>query len=411
MTALTTFVTEMACLGWASTQATVCGVAIRRARRTYSVARADGADGADRADGAPTRDVLLVRPVAGDEPGLEERLVARGGVHRVVIAVRSQEDAATPAARAAIACIDGEADATLVETHAEGPNMKASQLAHVVTHHREGAQIVVVADSDVALGPNDVTALLDALAHDTKLGAAWCPVTFVPPQLDGRAIGAGDRATVAILVASLHAFPILAAIDRSLFVGKLFAIRADALAATGGFEAQTRVLGEDVELARALRRAGWRTAAIAHVARATRSTATLRETASRMARWLFVVKGQRPALVLSYPLLLAAVVPFALLVALLVCGPTPSFVPSCSLAAVVAARLAVSFEGRRLAGIRRGVLAGLVDIVLADLVLGFAVVSALGSRTLAWRGESLRLEGARLTRERAPTELNSERPR
>jgi len=388
---------SLVALVWAAAQVIVSGVAIRRARRAFG-----GATLGQAAD-APS-DTLLVRPIAGDERGLTERLAATGGARRVVFAVRSPDDAAVPAAEAAKAGLSG-AEARLVVTGAEGPNMKACQLAHVLAE-ADAEPVVVFADSDVSLAPSAVLELTEALAKDPRLGAVFAPVAFVPSGPRSR----GDRATVAILTASLHAFPLLAALDGGLFVGKVFAVRTPALEAVGGFGALRHVLGEDTELARRLRAARLGITFVPQIARATRGGVTLADVTARMTRWLLVVRGQRPWLLPSYPLLLAGVLPFAALVGALALS-TPASLPTGALmlGAVLAARLSVSFTGRALAGIERSLVAALVDVALADLVLGWATLRALTTRTLAWRGEPLRLTGGVLSRD-AETNKNKTKP-
>jgi hypothetical protein len=59
--------------------------------------------------------------------------------------------------------------------------------------------------------------------------------------------------------------------------------------------------------------------------------------------------------------------------------------------AVLFARLAVAFEGRRIAGLRRGLGVAFVDVVLADAVLLSALFRAATSREVAWRGQVLRV--------------------
>jgi hypothetical protein len=59
--------------------------------------------------------------------------------------------------------------------------------------------------------------------------------------------------------------------------------------------------------------------------------------------------------------------------------------------AVLAARLSVAFEGRRIAGLPRALGAALVDVVLADVVLLWALLRAVTSREVAWRGQILRV--------------------
>lgn len=343
----------------------------------------------------------LVRPCAGREDGLARRLArCPAPVARVVFAVASEDDEARPAADEARASLAREGlDARVVITRARGPNAKADQLARAL----EGADadVVVVADSDVAIAPGDLEALLAPL-EDPGVAASWAaPVEIAP------ATGA-DRASAAVLAASLHAFPLLSALDPGCFVGKLFAIRARALEAAGGFAALRAHLGEDMELARRLRAHGLRVTRAPIAARSEARGRTWPAVIARYARWVSVIRAQRSALVWSYPLLF---VPTAPLLALCLAAARSS--PALGLALVtvtIALRVATvaiarahagvgSALARAHAGVRGSALAFLRDAALADALLWAAWGRALTRRTVTWRGAELRVErGGTLSR-------------
>lgn len=363
--------------GWAAVQVVVCAVAIVRVRRAFS----------SRGATAPARDgVVLVRPLAGDERGLADRLVATGGAPRIVLAVADADDTANAAARHALAKL-GDA-ATLVVTHPEGPNRKADQLARAIARAAPDARTIVVCDSDVAPTPAALDALLGAIADGTGTSAAFCPVA----EDDRGSFGA--RASSAVTRGSLHAFAILGTLDRSLFVGKLFAIRADALRDAGGFEAVRGTLGEDAALARRLRDTGARHRIVPYVVGADRGAPSMRDTVARFARWLLVVRADRPALLATYPLLLAGALP--LVVAALAVAARGGAEALGGAFAVVLARVAVARQGRTLAGARRSLGACVVDVVLADTVLLAALMRAIAGGAFTWRGVPLKVRGGAL---------------
>jgi ceramide glucosyltransferase len=200
---------------------------------------------------------LLVRPCAGAEASLGRALgstsaAVRSFPIRVRFALASREDAAlAEAARAADRLNAEGTDASVVVSGAIAPNRKADQLARTLANELDPPSIVIVADSDVDLSGVSLDALVRPL-DDPRVAAAWAaPVEVAPTTI-------GDRASAAVLDASLHSFGLLAALDRNGMVGKLFAVRRDALEHVGGFGAMVEHLGEDMELARRLRAAGWR---------------------------------------------------------------------------------------------------------------------------------------------------------
>jgi ceramide glucosyltransferase len=368
---------SLAAVSWsASLAATATWAAIqtRRGRLSGAVVRAV-ASGQGR--------VLLLRPCAGDERHLERALrssrLLDGCAIRFLVA--GHADPVLPAIERVRAELVAQGrDAQVRVTGASAPNMKVAQLARAL--EGETADVIVIADSDVELSLDAVRALLAPLASG-EAEAAWVPPVETAPST------MADRASASVLDASLHAFPLLAGIDRSGMVGKLFAVRRVALEAVGGFASLTDRLGEDVELARRLRARGLRVRACPAVAASLAAGRSWREVVRRYARWIAVVRAQRPSLLASYPLLFAA---------------TPSIVALALLATVregagglvalafaLVARFAVAVLARLRA--ERPVQPARVvfDGLVADGVLLAAFATAMTTREVEWRGRRLAL--------------------
>jgi len=331
--------------------------------------------------GAEADDAVLVRPLAGVERGLADRLSRAGGARVVRFALGTADDGAAPLARdAAKALRERGLDAAVIVTRARGPNHKSDQLARALaTDAGRAARIVVVADSDVDLGDDAVTRLLDAM---NGADAAWAP-----PVERGPTTTWGDRASQAVLGASLHSFPLLAGIHPSGLVGKLFAVRREALDAVGGFAALTTFLGEDMELARRLREAGSRVIVAPLVAHAMGSGRELRDVLARYVRWLLVVRAQRAYLLPSYPFLLAATpLLLGLLIASLARHDTVLLVATC---AGLLVRLGIACMARSVGGQRFAPVTAIGQSLLADATLMIAFGLALSTRTITWRGRCL----------------------
>jgi ceramide glucosyltransferase len=358
--------------GWVAMYAAAAVIAVVRAMaRRESVSEGE----------SENRGVLLVRPLAGEEVGLARRLGETGGAEFVIFAVGSLVDPAEPIAQRVAALLRARGiDATVFVTNAVGPNHKADQLARTLALPGvRGRQIVVVADADVELGTDAVRRLAAALGDSD---AVWAP-----PVERGRARTWGDRASHAVLDASLHSFPLLAGIDPHGLVGKLFAVRRSALESVGGFGALTRYLGEDMELARRLRLGGRAVTVAPRLAIATAEGRSLRGAIARFARWLLVVRAQRPLLLLSYPLLLAAS-PLLLTVLAIAIARHDG-----ALATVAVSGLAVRFGiacfARATAGLNIAPVAAALQMVGGDLVLLTALAMACAARDVIWRGRRL----------------------
>ncbi len=173
-------------------------------------------------------------------------------------------------------------------------------------------------------------------------------------------------------------------------VGKLCALRCASLAAAGGFGSLESILGEDLELARRFARRGEKVAVAPVLAVSLASGRDLPDIVARYARWLAVVRWQRPLLMASYPLLFAATP--LLVVASLVAG-APVIAGVALMVRVLVARGAQAVCGRR------GSLAtALIEACLADALLLTAWVRVCASRHVVWRGARLRVRaGGRLS--------------
>jgi hypothetical protein len=336
--------------------------------------------------------VLVLRPCAGRDADLEGNLrslldAGREGLSvRCVLAVGSASDEAFVAAKQAAEWLRAhEIETELALTEAVGPNHKVDQLARALAGRR--ASVVLVADSDVDLRGVDLAALVAPL----RAGDAACWASVAERGASG---ALGDRASVAILAGGLHGFALLSRLDPAGMVGKLFAVRADALENVGGFSSMTRFLGEDVELSRRLRAEGYAVRARELGVFSSASGRTLGSARDRYARWMLVVRTQRGALMASYPLLFFAA-PLQVLFAAALAPSRPLWALALALVAV-SARVLVAIGARRAARLSLTARAALVDPWLGDAVLLSAWLRALTLREVCWRGGVLRFDRAGL---------------
>ncbi len=335
--------------------------------------------------------VLLVRPCAGLEPALLRSLSSIATPPADVrvsyrFAIGSASDPALPIVQAATASLRKVGvDAAWLITQADAPNHKAAQIEAVLANEPNDFDYLVVADSDVDLEPCNLEQLLAPMISDPNVGAVWAP----PIEL-AAASGTGDRASKALLSSSLHAFTILGALDSGSLVGKLFALDRSAVQSIGGFTPMTRVLGEDMEIGRRVREKKRTVRTAPFVAVSLKSGRSWQNVVQRYARWLAVIRAQRPHLLASYPLLFFSAPLLLILSALLF-----PFAPQLAVASAgvaLAGRFVSAFAARRLAGIALFSRSLFGDVVLADALLMHAFVRALFARTLTWRGRTLTID-------------------
>lgn len=333
--------------------------------------------------------LALLRPCAGAEPGLRERLLQTGGASSVWFAVGASDPARSAVDDAQRILLARGVRARVVYTQTQGPNHKAAQLAEAVDVVPASFAVLACVDSDVDLRGLRLGSVLERGA-----AASWVPTV----EVVSHASTLGDRASAAVLALSFHAFPLLAEVDPGALVGKVLAIRRRALAEVGGFGAVATHLGEDMELGRRLRRQGDRVSACARVARARVEGRSVADVVARFARWIAVVRAQRPALLLTYPLFffpVLLVVPAMLVTWRVSAGP---LLPAAAML-LLGSRLFLAWAGRRLAGADALHLAG--GALVADAVLALAFCKALLTREHTWRGRPLLLRAGQLAQSAA----------
>lgn len=350
--------------------------------------------------------IAILRPCEGDEPLLYENLLSSatapyGGPRRVIYLVPGAADGAHgPCQAAAQAARDAGVPAEVVLTGVgEGAgNRKVAQLAAGLPRAGE-AEVIVQADSDVLLLGGDLEALVSALLGDDRVAAAFASPAELRPET------AADRASAALVTASQQNFLALYAVARATFgtpslAGALCAHRREALERIGGFAPLHAYLGEDYEIARRFVAAGYRVAASRGPARCTDGGRGPREVLGRVARWLMVVRAQRPALLLGYPLALAST-PLQLALACLLRDPLHGAMAM----GLWALRAALALYLGRIHERPRASLMGelgraALDVWRAELLLLLGLARSLRSRRIEWRGRAYRVEaGGRL----APT--------
>jgi ceramide glucosyltransferase len=345
--------------------------------------RARAAAGQALPPAIPNRPTLLVRPCAGTPPWLAQALRSTAdaplaGTLLIRFTVDAATDPALPIAEAAAVELRARGlDARVMVASHPGANRKAAQVLACVAAHPDAAQ-VVVADADVDLASAPLDALCAHL-HASDVAAAWQPV------VESLGDTAGDRASAALLGASLHAFPLLGRLDPGGLVGKLFAFDRARVDAARGLEAGLTVLGEDMALAAAVEAQGLRVVQHPGAARSLARGRAMDDLVARYARWLQVIRTQRGGRLWAYPALFlghAHIGVAGLFVA--------TFEPAGGLSVVAGAllaRLLAAGVARHLGGAQ--VRPSLGDLVAADVLLFRAWRAALRSREVVWAGRRL----------------------
>lgn len=239
-------------------------------------------------------EVTVLRPLCGDEPGLElglESLLSQAVDRhrfRFVFGVASARDPALAVARAVAARHPQRRVEVVVDARTHGANPKVSNLINMSAGGLD--EMLVVTDSDVILPPGSLQAIVDAAAPP-EVGAATALSRGRPT----------DRASIAqrfgalyldgwfLPTALLHARIAPAAVC----YGQLTAIKRELLPGAG-FEGLADVLADDTELGHLTRRAGRAIVFAPHVVEACVNDADLATLFNHELRWAKTIRALRP---------------------------------------------------------------------------------------------------------------------
>jgi len=292
---------------------------------------------------APAPGVTVLKPLHGDEPGLFDNLTSfcvqnYPGPMQIVCGVQdSDDDAIAVVERLRATQADRDID-LVIEPKAHGLNRKVSNLVNIAPRIRH--DVVVLADSDMRVGPDYLSRVIAALA-EPGIGAVTClyygvAVTGIWARLCALVINAQFLPSVVVGLALGLARPCF---------GSTLALRRATLAEIGGFKAFADCLADDYAIGEALRARGYKISippfAVAHVCTQT----SLRELWRHQLRWARTIRSIDPAgyagTIVSHPF------PWALIAALVGAGST-ALLPAIGIAmASIACRMALLREVER----------------------------------------------------------------
>jgi ceramide glucosyltransferase len=371
-------------LFWSSVTASLiavagCGFLIAA---TILVARAAGRPARPRALAAPS--VTVLKPLHGDELGLLDNLGSfcnqdYPGPIQVVFGVQDPGDGAVAVVEH-LQKTQAPRDLDLViDAKVHGLNRKVSNLVNMAP--RICHDVVVLADSDMRVGPDYLSRVIAAL-DEPGVGAVTCLYYGVPV--------AGTWASLSALAINAHFLPgvvfgLALGLARPCF-GSTLALRRETLGEIGGFIAFVDCLADDYAIGAALRARGRTISippfAVAHIC----TEASARDFWRHELRWARTIKSIDPigyaGSTVAHPL------PWALIAALLGAGST-AFLPAIAIAVVsIGCRVALLRQVERAYALPPQA----YWLVPARDLLSFIlfVVSFFG-RDVSWKGHRYRM--------------------
>lgn len=240
----------------------------------------------------PLPPVTVFKPICGLEHGLYENLRSFCDQDypefQVIFGIRDADDPAIPVVRRVIREFPGRDTVLVVGCGTAAANYKVSSLSKMYPEARH--DILVIADSDMRVDGRYLRAVASSF-RDPGVGAATCLYSGTPVPGLPSALGAmfvNDWFLPSVLVA-------LALQELRFCFGATMAVRREALAAIGGFEALSPYLADDYMLGALVSRCGYEVRLSPYVVEGIVSEAGFRSLLSHELRWARTVRACRPA--------------------------------------------------------------------------------------------------------------------
>jgi ceramide glucosyltransferase len=236
--------------------------------------------------------VTVLKPLCGIEPGLEANLATfceqSAPTYQLVFGVRDRHDPAIAVVERLKARYPHLDIDLIVDPRLHGANFKVSNLINMAGAARH--PWLVIADSDIAVGPDYLVKVCAPLA-DPAVGIVTCLYRGRPLGTFWTMLGAlfiNTWFVPSVRVASAFG-------DTAFGFGATIALRADTLAAIGGFHALRNRLADDFWLGQLSRDQGLATV-ISEVCVTTDVTeADFLSTWRRERRWMQTIRGINPS--------------------------------------------------------------------------------------------------------------------
>lgn len=258
---------------------------------------------------APARDdaVTLLKPLHGAEPQLEENLAsflrqAHAGPVQVICGVQRSDDPAVDAVRALQSRYPEARIELVIDPARHGANGKVGNLINMMA--RAEHDIVVLSDSDMAVGPDYLAQVLAALDRP-GIGAVTCLYR-----------GRGDAGFWSRLASAGPSYQFIVGLVFGKVMGlaepcmgSTIALRRSTLEAIGGFEAFADVLADDHAIGAAVRSQGLGIAIPPLVLAHASAEISLAQVWRQELRWAATIRALAPAgyagSLIGFPLALA----------------------------------------------------------------------------------------------------------
>ena len=205
--------------------------------------------------------MLVVRPVRGLDPGLDDNVAAAlgqryPGALETIFVLDDPDDPAYAVVRRRVEAGSAHARVVIAGSIRPGRTGKLHAMIEGMRAGRFRAPLVCFADSDTRPHPTLLAALARAVLADADVGAAFAPAVSVARPRTAGDVGYG------LLLDGIYGPQAALAMARTgslpFIMGQTMVLRRRALAAAGGLEASTGQLVDDMDIGARIVRAGFR---------------------------------------------------------------------------------------------------------------------------------------------------------
>jgi ceramide glucosyltransferase len=243
---------------------------------------------------APFEPVSILKPLSGLDEGLEANLRSffeqeYRGEFEILLAARQESDAAVPVVRQLQSEYPGVVSRLLIVGEPPYPNAKVWSLEKMMA--AASHDLLVMADSDMRVGPDLLQVTAAEFGADPKLGVATCPYRAIAgASLWSRleAVGMNTEFFGGVLVARM-----LEGVKFAL--GPTIVARKRCLDAIGGWERLNRYLAEDFVMGNFAAEAGWHVILSSYVVEHRIGSESFAKNAAHRVRWARSTRRSRPA--------------------------------------------------------------------------------------------------------------------
>jgi ceramide glucosyltransferase len=335
-------------------------------------------------DRLPPPGISILKPVKGMDAGSYDNFASfcrqqYAGPLQLVFAIASADDPVIPVIRQLITDFPATDISLVVNPAIHGPNYKVSNLINAFP--MAAHDIIIVCDSDIRVTPQYLSSVAE---HFRDPGIGLVTSLYRTSSVHGIATALEATGFTTEMIPNVMVARQLEGLTFAL--GASMAVRREALASIGGFEALADYLADDYQLGNKIHHAGWQIALDNCFVESMMKQENLMAVLSRQLRWARTMRVSRPGGYLASGITLPF--PAALLAALTASSEIAALA---AIALLYAVRLAVAILFSR-SFVHDSLLPRWLWLIPLRDMLAFCTwaLSFLGSQ-VAWRGYRFRL--------------------